>query len=976
MRKIYPYPIVLSVCLILIGVAAHVLAAGISGDDGGENKGKKEVLLSNIRQLIFKGRRSGEGYFGKDGRAMVFQSERDTGNPFYQIYLMDLLDGNVTRVSPGYGKTTCSWMHPDGRRVLFASTHEDPGVRSKQDEETERHLKGESRRYSWDFDEHYDIYEFDTGGKQLRNLTLTTGYDAEGSWSPDGRYIVFASNRHAYSGELSPEERERFKRDPSYLMDIYIMNGNGSGVRRLTDRPGYDGGPFFSPDGRRIVWRHFSEDGSVAEIYTMKTDGTDKRQVTRLGVMSWAPFYHPSGDYIIFATNLHGHANFELYMVDTEGRSDPVRVTYTDGFDGLPVFMPDGRTLSWTATRTDTKQAQIFMADWDDIEARRLLGLEPSVSQTVPGISADDLRRHLGFIASERMAGRLTGSRGMRESAEYVASVLGSYGLEGSGEGGSFFQEFEYTAGVQLGPANRLSLSVNGKPLESDVDKDWRPLAFSSIGKVEPLEIVSVGYGIVAPGNGKFEAYDSYGDLDVEDKWVLVFRYLPEEITPEYRQHLNRYASLRYKAMLARDRGARGLIVVSGPNSKVKEDLVRLSFDTAIAGTSIAVISITDGLADKLLVPSGKGLKELQDELDTGRRREGFSLRGVSLAAEIDIEQERRKGLNVVARLASGRAKGAPVVIVGAHLDHLGDGIGTNSMARDDEKGKIHPGADDNASGISALLEMAQFLSNGVAEGRFNIRHDIIFSAWSGEELGLLGSSYFTSTFFGGKKAESIRPGVAAYINMDMVGRFKDRLVIQGVGSSSTWPGLIERANVPIGLPLSLQEESYLPTDATSFYLMGVPSLSAFTGAHEDYHTPRDRADKIDYKGMERVTRLMARIVLLLASMDEAPDYIEMVKPAGSFKRRELRATLGTIPDYSRAGAGGVRLSGVAKDGPAYLAGLKAGDTIVELAGREIENIYDYVYTLEALKIGVPLKVVIIRGEDRRTLTIIPGSRE
>ncbi|MDA2923467.1 M28 family peptidase [Acidobacteria bacterium AH-259-L09] len=942
-----------------------------SSSEEGRNEGR---LLSNIRQLTFQGRRSGEGYFSPDGSMLVFQGEREAENPFFQIYLMNLKTGHIHRVSPGYGKTTCAWIHPTGQKVLFASTHEDPNALLKQKEELRRRASGKTRRYSWDYDEYFDIYETNLQAIHLKNLTKTQGYDAEASWSPDGKLIVFSSNRHAYSQKLPPEDQTVFEHDKSYMVDLYLMDADGNDVRRLTDAKGYDGGAFFSPDGQKICWRRFSEDGTTAEIYTMRLDDWEDRQITRLGAMSWAPYFHPSGDYLIFATNLHGFGDFELYLVDAKGKTEPVRVTHTDGFDSLPVFSPDGKQLVWTSNRTANRQSQLFTAEWNNIEAGQMLGLDVRASH--PEISAQDLHLHVSYLASDQMEGRLTGTEGARRATEYVASVFQSLGLEPAGDNGTYFQSFEFTSGVSLGSENRLRTLEPDSPRKGFVvDQDWRPLAFSKTGVFDPAGIVFAGYGIAAPGTDQYEQYDSFVHLDVRDKWVMVFRYLPENISPEFRQHLARYSSLRYKVMTARDRGARGLIVLSGPNSQVKQELVRLSFDGSVAGTSIGAISVTDDLAQQLLKPSGKNLQDLQDQLDKGGSVMGFQILDLELEIKIDIQQEKRIGRNVLARLRALEDSGE-VIVVGAHVDHLGHGLGAGSLAREEEKDMIHYGADDNASGVGGLLEIAQYLADLKTQGKLPMKRDLLVAAWSGEEQGRLGSSYFTELLAKQKETSGLAPPVAAYLNLDMIGRLRKSLILQGVGSSSIWLGEIERYNIPLGLPIVIQNDSYLPTDATSFYLKGVPILSAFTGAHQDYHTPRDAADKINYEGAEKVARLMALITRSLLTRKNAPQYIEMEKPESSMRRANLRTYLGTVPDYSQSDVTGVKLSGVIKRGPAEQAGVRGGDIIIELAGKKIENIYDYTYTLEALKVGVAVKMVVMRKGERLTLTITPASRE
>jgi dipeptidyl aminopeptidase/acylaminoacyl peptidase len=827
-------------------------------------------------------------------------------------------------------------------------------------------------------------------GRILRNLTQALGYDAEGSWSPDGRLIAFASNRHAYTQELSPEQHKIFDHDKSYFMDIYIMHADGTGVQRLTSTPGYDGGPFFSPDGQRLVWRRFSEDGATAEVWSMEIDGADQRQITHLGVMSWAPYYHPSGEYIVFTNNAQGFSNFELYIVDKDGERDPVRVTQTPGFDGLATFSPDGQRLSWSSSRTPDNKAQIFIAEWNHEQARRLLalgqempypkdpdrGLPVSVlEQTIEAISPQDLRLHVQHLASEPLQGRLTGSAGERQAGDYVAGIFDAIGLAPAGEGGGFFQAFEFTAGVSLAEGNRMQIHDHGNEIELEVDKDWRPLSLSRSGMVAAAEVVFAGYGIVAPQVEGFEAYDAYAGLDVSDKWVMVLRYLPEDILPEHRQHLANYFDLRYKAMLARDRGASGIILVNGPNASVKSPLMELSVESGLASTSMAGISITDSVADRILKGCGQDLKRLQDSLDRGETPKGFLCQGVSLQADIGLTQQRRSARNVLARLHTGAEPLDTVVVIGAHIDHIGHGQGHGSLATEQDRGRVHFGADDNASGVGALLEIAQYLQDQKSKARLKLRHDIIFAAWSGEELGNLGSSHFVENS-GWGEGQGRNPKIAAYLNMDMIGRLDKTLYLQGTGSSTIWAGEIERRNVPIGLPITLQQDSYLPTDTTAFYLRGVPILNAFTGAHGDYNTPRDTADKINYTGAAEIAQLMALITRSVAMHQALPNYQAMEKPSGKASRRNLRAYLGTIPEYGQGDAKGVKLNGVAAGGPAEKGGLMRGDTIVELAGRRIENVYDYTYALNALKVGEPVQIVIHRYGEALSLQVIPASRE
>jgi Tol biopolymer transport system component len=368
-------PALLFVCVWCAAVVGASLLASLEA----QSPLAERDFLTRIRRLTVEGRRAGEGYWSKDGRQLVFQSEREPGNPFYQIYLMDMASGDVTRVSPGIGKTTCSFINPETGDVLFASTHHDPRSKQLQEEELAFRASGKERRYSWDYDPEMELYVRSARTGTLRRLTNKRGYDAEASYSPDGQWIVFSSTRDAYDRPLSAPEQKQLETDPSYFAEIYIMrsDADGSGPKRLTKMPGYDGGPFFSPDGKRIIWRRFDEAGLIADVRTMNLDGTDERQITDFGAMSWAPYIHPSGQYVLFASNKLGFENFEVFMVDIDGKKEPVRVTYSDGFDGLPVPSPDGTQLAWTSSRGGGREGQIYLAQWNHQKALEALKNAP-----------------------------------------------------------------------------------------------------------------------------------------------------------------------------------------------------------------------------------------------------------------------------------------------------------------------------------------------------------------------------------------------------------------------------------------------------------------------------------------------------------------------------------------------------------------------------------------------------------------------
>ncbi len=950
----------------------------------------ESTFLSQTRQLTFEGRRSGEGYFSPDGKMLIFQSERDADNPFYQIFTLDLESGDTKRISPGFGKTTCAFFRANSDEVMFASTHLDAEAKTKQKGELDFRASGKSRRYAWDYDETFEIFSAKRDGSNVKRLTNTQGYDAEGSYSPDGKLIAFCSTRSAFPLEkLSQSDHQRYLVDAAYFGEIYLMNADGSNVRRLTNQPGYDGGPFFTPDGQRIVWRHFSEKGDIADIFTMKLDGSDVKRLTDFKAMSWAPYFHPSGEYVIFGSNKEGFANFELYMVDAKGTREPVRVTYTDGFDSLPVFSPDGKKLCWTSGRGGSG-SQIFMANWNHeaaLAALKSAGAQgTSTAQVAPAtatskqtsltsaISTNDLYAHVSYLASDLLEGRLTGTKGAQLASDYVAAQLKEAGLKPLGDNGTFFQNFEFTAGVQtVTNDNKLSITKTGEVIRTTdfkVEQDFRPLSFSANGEVAG-EVVFVGYGLTVPGK-LGESYDSYGGtLNVSNKIVVAFRYVPEGVDQARRAELNRYAGLRYKALVARTHGAKALLIVTGPNSPNPGELAPMTYDSSLAGSGIVAASISAKVADAMLAGSGKTLKQLQDALDQEDPHAAdvrFTLPGLAVSLSTKVNHLKKTDRNVIGVIPPANGS-TEYVMLGAHYDHLGHGE-TGGFGIKGEEGQIHNGADDNASGVSAVLELAANLAAERAKNPAAFTRGVVFSFWSGEEMGLIGSSQFAD------KPTLALSNVVAYLNFDMVGRLREnKLTLQGIGSSSAWKGLIEKANVAGGFSLTLQDDPYLPTDTTAFYPKNIPVLAFFTGSHEQYHRPSDDTDTLNYEGMERITKMARQITLNLVKEGARPDYVKVQKSDKGGARDGLRAYLGTIPDYASE-VQGVKLSGARGGSPADKAGIKAGDIIVEFAGQKIANIYDYTYALDAVKIGVPVKVVIQREGKKVELSITPEARK
>ena len=595
-----------------------------------------------------------------------------------------------------------------------------------------------------------------------------------------------------------------------------------------------------------------------------------------------------------------------------------------------------------------------------------LLAIAAALVPSVQVLAQSQTRPHVQTLASPKMEGRLTGSPGEKLAADYLVAELKKIGARPLPGMTDMRMPFTFTAGSKDNGSTFLYKTggVVGGLMGSE--PTVRALSFSDNGAVFG-DVVFAGYGLVVPDSQNF-GYDSYAGLDVKDKIVVVLRYFPEDADQKTRGILARYADLRYKAQAARQRGAKGMIVVTGPRSPNAGGVVPMSFDTAIAGSGIVAVSLSGDAAAPIFAAAKKNLEAVQKELDSGNPHvAGFAIPGFQMSIEAKIVREQQTGHNVVAYLpASTPTTGVskPWIVIGAHYDHLGRGGAGNSLADKDQANQIHHGADDNASGTAAVLEIAEAISKQPR------KRNLVVAFWSGEELGLLGSNAFVN------KPPVANDQVAAYLNFDMVGRVNDnKLTVQATGSSATWPKLLEQANVAAGFDLTLQEDPYQPTDVSSFNSVSVPSLAFFTGAHQEYHKPSDTADKINYDDLDRVVEFAAAIVRRLMDTSDAPLFTKVEQKMETGGRTGLRLFTGTIPDYA-TDVKGLLLGGVIGGGPAEQAGLQKGDVIIEIAGQSITNIYDYTYALELLKIGQPAKVVYMRGSEKRETTLTPAARK
>lgn len=561
-------------------------------------------------------------------------------------------------------------------------------------------------------------------------------------------------------------------------------------------------------------------------------------------------------------------------------------------------------------------------------------------------ITAAELQEHVRYLASDELEGRGAGTEGSRKAREYIAALFAEWHLRPAGENGSYFQTFSFPGQLRLGEGNELVLILpDGQQRTFALRQDFLPLALSANGSLEG-ELVFAGYGISAPEKG----YDDYANISVQGKIVLALRGMPANDS-SFAQD----ATFPTKLRVAREKGAKALILVSGPLSPYDDAPVPFWNEPLMGDAGILGVTVKRAFAEALFY-----LEAVQRQIDETRKPSSFALNGVKVRLGVNLLRERVEDANILGFIEGNDPQFKnEVVIIGAHYDHVGV-----TTTRDGQR-LVFNGADDNASGTAGLLELAQFF----AANRQRLKRSLLFIAFGAEERGLIGSRYFV------ENPTVPLDQIVAMINMDMIGRLRNEtLSVLGVGSSPVWKDLLTRINSQFQFTLRDAPGVFGGSDHFPFYTRGIPVLFFFTGMHENYHRPSDDWDTLNYGGMEKLVQMVATVVEEIATMPQRPPYQRAPQPAER-PASPVRVSTGIVPDYAWDGTG-VRLLGVRSGSPAEKAGLKPGDIVVEVGGKPVRNLYDYMDTLSTAEPGKPIVFTILRGEQRIAVTVIPEAAQ
>jgi len=565
------------------------------------------------------------------------------------------------------------------------------------------------------------------------------------------------------------------------------------------------------------------------------------------------------------------------------------------------------------------------------------------------GITAAEIIEHIRYLSSDHLKGRLPGTSGSKKAIRYIEKEWKASGVIPAGEKG-YRQSFEFTSGISLSGYNRFKINETRKTFR--VKKNFMPLGFSGTGLFN-ASVVFAGYGF---GVEDSVAWNDYDDIDVAGKWALIFRGSPDGSQPHsaFADHM----PLRKKYMTARDHNAAGVLFVNPYDDNDLEELLPLRFRPSASAGTIPAIHISQEIAQQLL-PQNTTLKDLQEKLDNNRSSISFDL-NVSISATIGLRTKKSRGTNILGFIP-GDGSSDEIIIIGAHMDHLGYGGKGSGSLRPNENA-IHNGADDNASGIAGLIELAEKLANNPRP----LKRDVLFVAFDAEEKGLLGSKHFVNN------SVINLENVAAMLNMDMIGRLKDSsLTVGGTGTSPLFEPLLDSLQNVHKLKISYSKEGFGPSDHSSFYIKDIPVLFFFTGTHEDYHKPSDDWEKINPAGEQKILELIYDVAAYIGARDEKPVFTTAGPGERPQGRRRFNVTFGIIPSYS-SDEPGLTIDGVRPDGPADAAGVQAGDIIIAIDGKDVQDIYDYMHCLEELKKGQEAAVIVKRGGDTLKLIVSP----
>ena len=572
-----------------------------------------------------------------------------------------------------------------------------------------------------------------------------------------------------------------------------------------------------------------------------------------------------------------------------------------------------------------------------------------SAESAVADLSAARYLERVTYLARDEMKGRGDGSPELDQAADYIASQFRTFGLKAAGDDPTYFQNFELTTGADFGSKNELQLS--GENLR--INEDFVPIAFSNTAEFEG-PVVFAGYGITAAELH----YDDYQGINANAKVVVILRHEPQELDPASPfngTNFTVHASFINKAINARQHGAKGIVFITDPNNHVSEadtvgEATRIEESTDFG---ISAVQARRGPVMKLFKDAGRDLAAVQKKIDANLEPQSFELPAVRIRIATEVNRTRKTVRNVVGMLpGSDPALQNEYVVAGAHYDHLG--LGDRDSLAPSQIGQIHHGADDNASGTSGVLELARL----AAKNKQAFKRSIVFMTFAGEELGLLGSSYFVN------HPTIPLENITAMINMDMIGRLtNDRLFVGGVGTSPNFKSWVEDFNKSVGLKLDYSESGFGASDHTSFNAKKIPVLFIFSGLHADYHKPSDTYDKINAQGAVKVLSLVYPMLAKVANEPERLQYaqVQEPQPQGGGAGGD-GPYFGSIPDF-RDDLKGVLFSDVRPDSPAAKAGLQAGDLMVQFDGKPIQNLYDFTYALRAKKPGDVVLVVVKRND-------------